>query len=93
MNMKKYLKSAIIFLVISIIYTILVKVVDVASIGPNGSKVGFATINDWFHQLFPYSETWYKTTKYLGLLPFLLVGYYGCHGLYQSIKRRYIKNG
>ena len=88
MNMKKYLKPAVILLVVSVIYTILVKVVDVSAIGPNGSKVGFATINNWFHQLFPYSETWYKTTKYLGLLPFLLVGYYGCYGLYQSIKRR-----
>ena len=84
---KKYYLSIALF-VICILYTIFVKIVDVSSIGPEYSKVGFSTMNKAFHDMFTYSEGWYKITKYLGYLPFLLVAYYGIIGFLQWIKRK-----
>ena len=73
---------------ISIIYTLLVKFVDVKAIGPNGSEVGFAWINKLFMNLFGSNMVIYKISEVLGYLIMLLVLIYGCIGLYQLIKRK-----
>ena len=39
------------FLVAFALWTMLIQIIDVQSIGPHGSKVGFATINAAFHNL------------------------------------------
>ena len=41
--------------ILSICYTLLVKFIDVDSIGPNGSEVGFSKLNGWFSEY-----TWFK---------------------------------
>ena len=87
---KLYITTAIL-LVIAIVYTLLVKYYDVASIGPEGSRVGFSGINALVHKTFPYNETWYKITKYLGIIPFLICAFYGIQGLIQLIKYKSIK--
>ena len=81
---------SILLFIVSIIYIILIKTVDVSNIGPNDSKVGFATINNLFHTWFPKNDGWYKATKYLGIIPFILVAYYGLIGLKQLIKTKNI---
>ena len=91
MKIKKKWKIVCILLLIAIIYTLLVKYVDVKSIGPEGSKVGFAGINKFFLDKVGYQEIFYKVTKYLGLLPFLLVAFYAFVGLKQLIKEKSIK--
>lgn len=88
MKKNDLLKITIICILISIIYTILVKYVDVAAIGPEQSKVGFASMNGYFKDLIGYNKTWYTLTKYLGVLPFLLVAYFGLIGLKQLYDRR-----
>ena len=88
MKIKKYLNTTSILFIICVVYTLLVKFVDVASIGPNGSKVGFSTINEAVHNMFPYNDFWYQVSKYIGYLPFLLVAFYGCMGIYQFIKKK-----
>lgn len=88
MKKESLLKLTIMCLVISIVYTILVKVVDIASIGPYGSKVGFSSINESFRDLVGYNKTWYTITKYLGVIPFLLVGFFGLIGAKQLYERR-----
>jgi len=85
---KKKLRLSVILFVVCIIYILLVKYVDVAPIGPEGSKVGFSTMNQFFKNLFDYKEGWYKATQYIGVLPFLLVGFYGLNGLMQFIKKK-----
>ena len=87
---KLFLTTAII-LVIAIVYTLLVKNYDVRSIGPEDSSVGFAGINGLVHNALPYNETWYKITKYLGIVPFLICAFYGIHGLMQLIKYKSLK--
>jgi len=85
---KKYLIVSILLFIIAIIYTILVKNVDLAIIGPNNSEVGFSRLNGIVHNIFNQNMTWYEITKYLGILPFLLVLYYGVIGLKQLVKEK-----
>lgn len=91
MKKEKMYKILLICILISIIYTVLVKFVDVDAIGPNNSMVGFATINDFFKGLIGYNESFYKISKYLGIIPFLIVVMYSLIGLIQLIKRKSIK--
>lgn len=90
MKKKDIMKIMIGCILISIIYTILVKVVDVKAIGPYNSKVGFSSMNAYVRDLIGYNKTWYTITKYLGVLPFLLVGFFGLIGLKQLYDRKNI---
>jgi undecaprenyl-diphosphatase len=85
---KKYLSISIVLLILSVCYTILVKNIDVAPIGPNGSEVGFSAINESVHNFIGVNMTWYNITKYLGVLPFLLIAYYGIQGVKQLISEK-----
>lgn len=76
---------------ISIVYTLLVKTVDVRSIGPNDSKVGFATLNNGFKNFIGHNMTIYKISELVGYLLLLLVVMYGILGIRQLIKRKNIK--
>jgi len=89
--MKKSSKSlflTIILFIIFVLYTILVKYLDVAPIGPNLTEVGFSTLNSKFHTLTGYNDSFYNITKYLGIIPFILVAYYGIIGLKQLVKNK-----
>ena len=87
---KKFLLISFSLLVLSIIYTILVKTVDVAKIGPENSAVGFSKLNGSVHNFIGVNMTWYKITKYLGVIPFLLVAFYGLEGIKQLIREKSI---
>lgn len=87
---KLFLTTGIIF-IMTIIYILLVKFYDVANIGPKYSAVGFSGINSLVHKALPFNETWYKITKYFGLIPILYGVFYGLHGLGQLIKYKTLK--
>lgn len=88
---KKSLLIAIILVITAVVYTILVKYVDVATIGPKRTSVGFSTLNQWGRQIFVKNDFWYKVTKYLGVIPFLMVAFYGLQGLMQLIKYKSVR--
>lgn len=88
---RKLFLSTFILFILAVVYTLLVMKYDVQSIGPEGSKVGFAGINGVIHNLLPYNDTWYKITKYLGVVPFLYCAFYGLQGIIQLIKYKSIK--
>ena len=90
MKKNKIFYVSIISFIVAVLYIILLKTVDVQSIGPKSSSVGLASINNWFLQNIGTNDTCYKITKYLGILPFLLVGYYGFIGLKQLINKKSI---
>ena len=90
MKNKKNIIIASLLTVISIIYTLIVKFVDVQKIGPNDSSVGFAGLNKWFGDLIGSNMTIYKVSEILGYIIMLLVLIYGCIGLYQLLKRKSI---
>lgn len=91
MKKKRNIILCIILTAFSILYTILVKIVDVKGIGPKNSKVGFSTLNNSFKGIVGSNMTLYKITEILGLLVFIICIFYGVIGIYQLIKRKSIK--
>lgn len=91
--MKKYCKLIIgsIFVLIFVIWTILLKVVDVRSIGPNGTDIGFATMNIKFDNLLAYNETLFKITDWLGYAVIVAAFVFAVIGIIQWIKRKSLK--
>lgn len=87
---KKYLIISFVLIFVSIIYTILVKFVDVQSIGDTNTNVGFASINQLVFSSIGVNKIWYDISDILGLFPILSVGIYALIGLMQLIKRKNI---
>lgn len=84
---KKYIATVGLF-VLFIIYTILVVTVDVQPVGPEKSKIGFASINMAVFRSLGESSFWYTLTKYLGVIAILVVLGFGVVGLLQMIRRK-----
>ena len=77
-----------ILIILAVLFTVLVKNVDVKPIGPNESMVGFADINKLFHNLIGSNMAIYKITEVLGYIPIVMALVYVFIGLKQLIKRR-----
>lgn len=86
--MKRNMTLGIASLIGFALWTVLILFVDVQNVGPNGSKVGLATFNTWFHQLTGVHMTLYTVTDWLGLVPIAVCLCFGCLGFCQLIKRR-----
>ena len=71
-----------------VIWTVLVQKVDVKPLGVNGTNIGFATMNGWFHKLTGVHMGIYHLTDWLGLVPIVICIIFGCVGLVQLVKRR-----
>ncbi|MBR2834071.1 MAG: phosphatase PAP2 family protein [Bacilli bacterium] len=87
-NVRKNFIISGLLVMLSLIYTVLVKMVDVAAIGPNKSEVGFSSLNSFVHNLTGESELWYNITEYLALIPIFMVFVYALIGLKQLIERK-----
>ena len=87
--MKKFW-MAIALLSTFVLWTVAVRFVDVAPIGPNGSAVGFATLNGWFHRLTGVHMSLYVLTDWLGLLPVAVCFAFAVMGLFQWVRRKSI---
>jgi undecaprenyl-diphosphatase len=86
--MKKKLYVALGFLLAFVLWTVLVCFVDVQAIGPRESSVGFATANNFVHQMFGVNMTLYVITDWLGLIPIVFMLGFAVVGLVQWIKRK-----
>ena len=75
-------------IVVFVLWTVLVSVVDVRAIGPNGSSVGFATLNGYVHDLTGVNMRLYSITDWLGLVPIGVALGFATLGLVQWIKRK-----
>lgn len=73
------------------IFTILIKLIDVQPAGPDGSLIGFASINTAFNKLFSYNESLYKITEILGYAAFVFMAFFAFIGLVQLIKSKSFK--
>ena len=85
---KKLLFAGSIFIVTFIIWTLLIQKIDVRPLGANGTNIGFATINCWFHKLTGVHMTLYTITDWMGLIPIFICMIFGVMGLIQLIQRR-----
>ena len=79
---------AIILLAAFLLWTTAVCVIDVRAIGPQGSAVGFAAINDFVHRLTGVHMSLYTVTDWLGLVPLAFVLSFAILGLVQWIMRK-----
>lgn len=91
MKNKKNILICVLLVLISIIYTLLVKYVDPSTIGPNGSVVGFSSLNSFVFNLTGNNMTLYKITEILGIIPILIALMYAVIGLIQVIDRKSLK--
>jgi undecaprenyl-diphosphatase len=70
------------------LFTVATCLFDVKAIGPEGSKVGFATVNGFFHDLTGVHLWLYDLTDLLSVLPLSAVLGFALLGLSQWIKRK-----
>ena len=70
------------------LWTVMILYVDVQAVGQNGTRIGFAAFNVWFHQLTGVHMSLYTITDWLGLVPVFICLCFGILGVVQLIKRR-----
>lgn len=85
---RKTLYASALSLTAFILWTAAVKFIDVSPIGPDGSVVGFATINSFFHKLTGVNMSLYIITDWLSLVPVGFVFGFALVGLIQLLKRK-----
>ena len=90
MKRQKEFRLAMCLLVVFLLWTVAVRFVDVQAIGPQGSAVGFATLNRFVHELTGVHISLYIVTDLLGLVPLGFVIGFALLGLVQWIKRKRI---
>lgn len=87
---QKTLYTAICTLAVFVLWTIAIQYVDVKAIGPQNSSVGFATLNQFIHNLTGVNMSLYTITDWLGLVPFVFAIGFALLGFIQWIKRKRI---
>ena len=85
---KKRLALGVSLVVAFVLWTVLVRFVDVQAIGPDGSSVGFATLNRFVHELTDVNWILYTVTDWLGFVPIAVALGFAILGLVQLIKRK-----
>ena len=85
--MKKFAKSYF-FGFFFVIFSLLIRLFDVESLGPEGSRIGFAGLNVSVHDFFGMHLFWYKITQVLGYIAILLAAVFAVLGFIQLIKRK-----
>ena len=84
----KNFKMSIMFLAAFVAWTVMVMTVDLRPAGPEGSMVGFAALNCWFHQLTGVHMSLYTITDWLGLVPVAVCMTFALVGAVQLMKGR-----
>ena len=87
---KKSLLMGSISLAMFAVWTVLILTVDVQPLGQNGTSIGFATFNCWFHHFTGVNMAIYTITDWMGLVPVVICLVFAGIGLVQLIKRRSI---
>ena len=75
-------------LAVFVLWTVLIRFVDVEAIGPRQSSVGFATLNGYIHNLTGVNMSLYIITDWLGLVPIGVAFGFAVLGIVQCIKRK-----
>lgn len=90
-NKKRYLIGGFAFFLMFIIFTTIIKFIDVKNIGPHNTSVGLATINNFFVNKIGFHNKIYKITEILGIIPIIIVLIYAIIGLYSLIEEKSFK--
>lgn len=87
-NGKKWMIAGTTLMVAFAIWTGLIQTVDVQPLGQNGTEIGFAALNCWFHRITGVHMAIYTITDWLGLVPVAVCLVFGGVGFSQMIRRR-----
>ena len=90
MRKKLFAAAGVLFLAFAI-FTVLVGVIDVRPVGPDGSEVGFATLNLFVFRTIGVHMVWYHITDWLGVIAILIAFAFAVTGLCQLIRRRSLR--
>ncbi len=74
-----------------ILFTVMTKIVDVRPIGPDGSSIGFATVNQFVFDRLGVNLFWYTLTDWLGMVAIVFACGFATLGLCQLVKRGSIR--
>ena len=89
MKMKKKVKSSFmvtgLLWLMFVLFTAVVTTVDVRPIGPEGSEVGLATLNELVFQKLGVRMIWYTITDWLGVVALLTAFCFAIAGLIQLV--------
>ena len=89
---KRNLSAGLVLLAAFVLWTIMIQYVDVQPAGPDGTEIGFGTVNVWFHQITGVHMAIYTLTDWLGLVPVFICLCFGIMGMIQSVKCRSLRN-
>ena len=90
-EIRKMICIAMCILAVFVLWTTAICFVDVEAIGPQGSMVGFATLNKVVHNLTGVHMQMYVITDWLGLVPLIVAMGFALLGLIQWIQRKRIR--
>lgn len=77
-----------IWVILFILFTVFVQTIDVHTIGPKSSSVGFAAVNSLVHEKLGVHRIWYSITYWLGFVPLSTSVIFAIIGLIQLIQRK-----
>ncbi|MBQ3378615.1 MAG: phosphatase PAP2 family protein [Clostridia bacterium] len=86
-NKGRYI-AAVVFGVLTVIWIILVRAVDVQAIGPENTSIGLSHLNQYIFDSLGVNMTWYKVTQGLGVLAILIALLFVLAGVLQFIKKK-----
>ena len=88
---KMTILTGFVLLAFFVLFTIIVKTVDVRAVGPQNSPIGLSGINKWFFDSFGASTLCYYLTEAYGYLSMAVMVSFAGYGLWQLIKGKSFK--
>jgi undecaprenyl-diphosphatase len=82
---RSYALSCLLFLLF-VSFTLTVSNVDVRPIGPAGSAVGLASVNQYLYEMIGADTIWYQISELLGIIPLMMAGSHMVAGACQLIR-------
>lgn len=73
---------------IAVVFTVLVKTVDLGFVSNTDSAIGFASINLSFNSKFGFNPLLYKVSEYLGYSVFAIVAFFALLGIRELVKNK-----
>ena len=89
--LRDHFRKGVIWLAVFILFTLLIKVIDVKPIGPEESKVGFAALNGFVSGLLKQHPFFEKLTKLLGIFALLTAAGFAAVGVLQFVRTRSLR--